>query len=120
MKESIAISKCPNSSFSNSISFGFREFKKEVNPSSVNGSTPFFIDWITEIACSLYDTFVWDLASLIPLLIILSLSFLFSNKWFYINESKVIRNTNVTYSLQITAVDKIIKDANGKSFSLKQ
>ncbi len=58
--------------------------------------------------------------SILILTTVMNFSFLFSDKWFYIDETKVVQNTNVPYNLQQIAANKIISDAKGKPFNLKR
>jgi hypothetical protein len=61
---------------------------------------------------------------LIPILILItvvSFTYLFSDKWFYVNQSKIQdKSSIVPYKMQVNAMDKVIKDADGKPFNLKR
>lgn len=50
----------------------------------------------------------------------INMVYLFSDKWFFINENMVTQNQVVPYKLQTQAVKKIIFDAKGRPFNLKR
>lgn len=58
--------------------------------------------------------------ALLILITVVNFTFLFSDKWFYINENKVTQNINVPYKLQLTVVRRIISDAGDKPFNLRR
>lgn len=58
--------------------------------------------------------------SILALITIVNFSYLFSRNWFFINQDKVIRNTNIPYKLQLESAKKIVANANGAPFNLKR
>lgn len=51
-------------------------------------------------------------------LTVVNFSYLFSDKWFYINENVVKQNYNIPYKLQLEAARKIVNDADGRPYNL--
>ncbi len=56
--------------------------------------------------------------TLLVLITVINFSYLFSDRWFYINENAVKQNYNIPYKLQREAAERIVNDANGEPYNL--
>jgi len=56
--------------------------------------------------------------SILIMATVMSFTYLFSDKWFYINQDKIVQDVNVPYKLQVETTKKIISSASGQPFNL--